>query len=122
MKSKTCFLLCIFQIASCLQLCTFALHLHFTIASKAKDPAWLHVQMIDGIMHCKYCLKKICGGIHKLKQHLAGIRGQITACDAPLSVIGDIREEMLAKFEKFEEEKMKRKEIQAEIGRKRNIC
>ena len=70
------------------------------MAPKAKDPAWVHANVIEGLMYCKYCHKKIRGGdIFRLKQHLAGIRGQITACDAPLDVIGHIREEMLKVFE-----------------------
>ena len=66
------------------------------MASKAKDPAWVHVDVIEGLMYCKYCHKKISGGgIFRLKQHLAGIKGHITACDASLDVIGHIREEIL---------------------------
>jgi hypothetical protein len=54
------------------------------------------------------------GGIHRLKQHLAGIRGQVTPCDAP--DIGPIRLEMQNMFEKFEEDESRPKEIKAEIG------
>jgi hypothetical protein len=34
------------------------------------------------------------GGIHRLKEHLVGVRGQVKSCEAPLDVIGPIREEM----------------------------
>lgn len=44
------------------------------------------------------------GGIHRVKQHLAGIRGQILPCDAPDEVIGEIRADMLNQFKKFQEE------------------
>ena len=57
-----------------------------------------------------------------MKQHLAGIKGQITACDAPLDVIGHIREEMLKVFEQYEEDKIRQKEIEDEIGRRRTIA
>ena len=78
------------------------------MAPKAKDPAWVHAHVIEGIIYCKYCHKKIKeGGIFRLKQHLVGIRGQITSCDAPLEVIGHIREELLKVFEKFEEDKIR---------------
>ena len=50
---------------------------------------------------------------------MAGLRGQITPCDA--QNIGEIRKELKEQFQKFEEDKIRQKEIQAEIGRKRNI-
>ena len=59
------------------------------------------------------------GGIHRLKLHLAGFRGQITPCEA--ENIGEIRKELKEKFQEFEEDKIRQKEIEAEIGRKRNI-
>jgi len=52
---------------------------------------------------------------------LADIRGQISPCVAPSKQIGEIRKELIEKFEKFEEEKARKKEIEAEIGRKRSI-
>ena len=93
------------------------------MAPKAKDPAWVHADVIEGLMYCKYCHKKIKGGgIFKLKQHLAGIRGQSTSCDAPLDVIGHIREEMLKVLQQFEEDKTRQKEIEDEIGRREVHC
>jgi hypothetical protein len=62
------------------------------------------------------------GGIHRIKEHLAGIRGQVLPCDAPDEEIGQIRMEMLDRFEKFEEEKARQKAINAEIGRKRQLA
>jgi len=52
---------------------------------------------------------------------LDGIRGQITPCEVPLTQIGEIRKELLDHFEKFEQEKVRQKEIEVEIGRKRSI-
>jgi hypothetical protein len=62
------------------------------------------------------------GGIHRLKQHLAGIRGQVAPCKAPLEEIGHIRLELQNQFEKFEEDKARQKEINVEIGRKRQLA
>ena len=93
------------------------------MAPKAKDPAWVHADVNEGLMYCKYCHKLIRGGgIFRLKQHLAGVRGQITPCDAPLKVIGHIREEMIKVLEKLEEDKVRQKEIEDEIGRRRSIA
>jgi len=92
------------------------------MAPRAKDAAWAYVEMVDSQMHCKFCHKKIKegpGGINRLKQHLAGIRGQITPCTS--TEIGEIRQNLLASFEKFKEDKARQKEIQDEIGRKREI-
>jgi hypothetical protein len=58
------------------------------------------------------------GRLHRLKKHLAGVRGQVLPCDAPNEVIGQIRMDMFNQFEKFEEEKARQKEINDEIGRK----
>eukprot|EP00253_Pinus_taeda_P022909 PITA_22909 len=89
---------------------------------RVKDAAWAYVEMVDSQMHCKFCHRKIKdgpGGINMLKQHLAGIRGQITPCESPQ--IGEIRKELINSFEKYEEEKATQKEIEVEIGRKRSI-
>jgi len=92
------------------------------MAPKAKDSAWVHCDVIDGKMVCRFCQKCIGGGgILRLKHHLAGIRGNVTPCDAPNVVLGPIRAEYLAKLEKFEETKAREKAIQDEISRKREI-
>ena len=54
-----------------------------------------------------------------MKQQLDGIRGQVLPCEAPNEVIGGIRVDLLNQFKKFEEDKARQKEIEAEIGRKR---
>ena len=92
------------------------------MAPRVKDVAWAYVEMVESQMHCKFCHRKIKeapGGINRLKQHLAGIRGQITPCTSPK--IGGIRKDLLASFEKFKEDKARQKELEVEIGRKRNI-
>jgi len=92
------------------------------MAPKGKDSAWVHCDVIDGKMICKLCHKSIGGGgILRLKQHLAGIRGQVTPCGAPNAVLGPIRAEYIAKLEKFYEDKAREKAIQDEIARKREL-
>ena len=56
-----------------------------------------------------------------MKQHLAGIRGQVLPYEAPNEVIGGIRVDLLNQFRKFEEDKARQKEIEAKIGRKREL-
>ena len=66
---------------------------------KAEDTAWVHCDMIDGKMICKYCQKSIQGGgINRFKQHLAGIGGHVKPCGAPNEIIGHIMAEYLQKF------------------------
>ena len=92
------------------------------MAPKAKDPAWAHADVVDGVMYCKYCKKLIKGGgIYRLKQHLAAIKGQVKACEAPLDVIGQIRADMEEYFKKFEETKTRQREIEEEVGKKRRL-
>jgi len=92
------------------------------MAPRVKDVPWAYVEMVDSQIHCKFCQRKIKegpGGINRLKQQLAGIRGQITPCTSP--EIGEIRKELLVSFEKFKEDNARQKELEAEIGRKREI-
>lgn len=53
--------------------------------SRATDLGWAHGIMVNGDrqkIQCKYCHKVILGGgISRLKQHLAGERGNIAPCD-----------------------------------------
>ena len=83
------------------------------MAPKAKDLAWAHADVVEGEMYCKHCKKLIKGGgIYTLKQHLATIKGQVKACEAPLDVIGQIRADRQENFKKFEESKARQKEIE----------
>ena len=62
-----------------------------------KDVAWVHCQLVEGKMVCNYCQKKVGGGgINRLKQHLASIRGNVRPC---LKVSDDLRVEMLGLLE-----------------------
>ena len=94
-----------------------------TMAQKAKDPTWVHVDVVEEEMYCKYCKKLIKGGgIFRLKQHLAAIKGQVKACEAPLDVIGQIRADMQEQFKKFEETKARQREIEEEVAKERRLA
>ena len=56
-----------------------------------------------------------------MKQQLDGIRGQVLPCEAPNEVIGGISIDLLNQFKKFED-KARQKEIEVEIGRKRELA
>lgn len=43
------------------------LHLHSTMAPKAKNLAWAHVDVVEGKMFCKKNIKG--GGVYRLKHH-----------------------------------------------------
>jgi hypothetical protein len=84
------------------------------MAPIVEEPTWIHVDLVDVDIYCKYCKKHINGrggGIHRLKQHLASIRGQVAPCMAPLEEIGNIRLELQNQFAKFEEDKARKKEM-----------
>lgn len=52
---------------------------------RATDPGWAHGSMVNGgrqKIKCKYCHKIFLGGgISRLKQHLAGERGNVAPCE-----------------------------------------
>ena len=78
---------------------------------KSKDTAWIHADVVEGKIYCKYCKKFIKGGdIHRLKQHLAAIRGNVAPCEADSKVIGEIRLELQQQFEQYELEKTNQNE------------
>ena len=68
------------------------------------DPAWEHVfeeRYANGmkVLICLYCKKIIKGwGIHKMKQHLAGVKGDIGPCK---SVPPDVRFRMENSLQEF---------------------
>ena len=64
---------------------------------------WAHGTMVNGDrqkMKCRYCLKVILGGgISRLKQHLAGERGNIVQCEkVPEDVKAQIQQHMSFKI------------------------
>lgn len=55
------------------------------VPPRASDPGWAHGIMVNGgrqKIKCKYCNKVMLGGgISRLKQHLAGERGNVAPCE-----------------------------------------
>ncbi|XP_024927992.3 uncharacterized protein LOC107412863 isoform X2 [Ziziphus jujuba] len=55
------------------------------VPPRASDPGWAHGIMVNGgrqKIKCKYCHKVMLGGgISRLKQHLAGERGNVAPCE-----------------------------------------
>ncbi|XP_048428565.1 uncharacterized protein LOC103946149 isoform X3 [Pyrus x bretschneideri] len=56
-----------------------------SVPPRASDPGWAHGIMVNGgrqKIKCKYCHKVMLGGgISRLKQHLAGERGNVAPCE-----------------------------------------
>jgi hypothetical protein len=52
-------------------------------------------------------------GIRRLKEHLDAIKGQVKSCEAPLDVIGHIREEVQKVLNDYQVGKAREKDIQA---------
>ncbi|XP_015584619.1 uncharacterized protein LOC8289331 isoform X2 [Ricinus communis] len=66
---------------------------------RATDPGWAHGTMVNGgrqKIKCKYCHKIFLGGgISRLKQHLAGERGNVAPCeDVPEEVKVQIQQHL----------------------------
>ena len=63
----------------------FSFELQNLAPPRATDPGWAHGTMVNGgrqKIKCKYCHKIFLGGgISRLKQHLAGERGNVTPCE-----------------------------------------
>ena len=73
----------------------FALHLDSRLATKGKDQAQIHADVIEGKLYCKYCKKWIKGGgINRFKQQLVVVRGNIAPWEADLEFIGEITFEL----------------------------
>ena len=77
------------------------MHLDSRLAPKGKDQAWIHADVIDGKLYCKKWIKG--GGINRLKQQLAVVRGNVAPWGADLELIGEIRLELQQQFDKLEE-------------------
>lgn len=80
------------------------------VPPRASDPGWAHGIMVNGgrqKIKCKYCNKVMLGGgISRLKQHLAGERGNVTPCEeVPEEVKVQIRQllgfKVLAKLKRL---------------------
>ncbi|MQL83852.1 hypothetical protein Taro_016350 [Colocasia esculenta] len=56
---------------------------HSSSNPPSTDPAWAHgivVDMTRRKVQCKYCDRVLSGGIFRLKQHLAEIKGEVAPC------------------------------------------
>ncbi|KAH7861790.1 hypothetical protein Vadar_030906 [Vaccinium darrowii] len=60
-------------------------------------------------LNCKFCGRHITGGITRLKQHLAHMKGQITGCN---NVSTEIRQEMMKDLLSNNEKKQREKQKQ----------
>ena len=85
--------------------------------ARSDDPAWAHGQVIAGAKNsciCVYCSKRINGGgITRLKQHLAGIKGQVEACK---KIPADVKWQMKQMIDDLTMERDKRKRHRTDIG------
>ncbi|KAK4836636.1 hypothetical protein QYF36_025628 [Acer negundo] len=76
---------------------------------RATDPGWAHGTMVNGgrqKIKCKYCHKIFLGGgISRLKQHLAGERGNVAPCE---EVPEDVKLEIQQHLDFKVSEKLKR--------------
>jgi hypothetical protein len=80
------------------------------MAPQVKDPTWIHVDVDDDDLYCKYYKKYIKRGhMHRLKQHFTGQRGQVAPSNT--KDIGPIKLEMQNVVQKFKEDKARQKEI-----------
>lgn len=90
------------------------------VPPRASDPGWDHGIMVNGgrqKIKCKYCNKVMLGGgISRLKQHLAGERGNVAPCeDVPEEVKVQIQQ--LLGFKVLE--KLKRQKIDSKNAESR---
>ncbi|KAL5734665.1 hypothetical protein ACOSP7_032526 [Xanthoceras sorbifolium] len=87
------------------------------ITSQKHDPAWKHCQMFkngDRVqLKCLYCGKLFKGGgIHRIKEHLAGQKGNASTC---LRVLPDVRTLMQQSLDGVVVKKRKKQKIAEEI-------
>ncbi|KAK3031911.1 hypothetical protein RJ639_036707 [Escallonia herrerae] len=87
------------------------------VTSQKHDPAWKHCQMYksgDRVqLKCNYCGKIFKGGgIHRIKEHLAGQKGNASTC---LRVQPDIRLQMLESLNGAVAKKKKKQKLTDEI-------
>lgn len=87
------------------------------ITSQKHDPAWKHCQMFKNgervQLKCVYCGKIFKGGgIHRIKEHLAGQKGNAATC---LQVPSDVRHMMQQSLDGVVVKKRKKQKIAEEI-------
>ncbi|CAN1797913.1 hypothetical protein LINPERHAP1_LOCUS21468 [Linum perenne] len=83
------------------------------------DTAWNYFEELveengSKVFRCLFCAKVYKGGgINRMKQHLAGITGQISRC---LKVPFDVREKIQNNLTKFNLNKLEKKKADASVG------
>ncbi|KAL8053110.1 hypothetical protein ABFX02_05G050850 [Erythranthe guttata] len=87
------------------------------VTSQKHDPAWKHCQMFksgDRVqLKCVYCGKIFKGGgIHRIKEHIAGQKGNAAAC---LRVQPDVRQQMLESLNGVAVKKRKKQKLAEDI-------
>ena len=84
---------------------------------RSEDPAWAHARAVLGARNnteCLYCNKVIRGGgITRMKEHLAGIQGNVGPCK---KVSEDVKWQMKELLNEMKKSKEKKRKIISEIG------
>ncbi|KAL8144655.1 arogenate dehydratase/prephenate dehydratase 1, chloroplastic-like isoform X2 [Apium graveolens] len=68
---------------------------------KATDIGWEHGTALDGDkrkVKCNYCAKIVSGGITRLKQHVAGISGNVEPCPSAPKEVSDLIRQTFKEF------------------------
>lgn len=68
---------------------------------KATDIGWEHGTALDGDkrkVKCNYCAKIVSGGITRLKQHVAGISGNVEQCPSAPKEVSDLIRQTFKEF------------------------
>ncbi|KAG5566685.1 hypothetical protein RHGRI_002291 [Rhododendron griersonianum] len=85
--------------------------------AKSDDPAWAYGKLVLGKKNnliCLFCNKHLKGGgITRLKQHLAGVKGEVEACK---NVQMDVKWQMNQMLEGYKQEKERRERISKAVG------
>ncbi|KAF7152905.1 hypothetical protein RHSIM_Rhsim01G0083600 [Rhododendron simsii] len=85
--------------------------------AKSDDPAWAYGKLVLGKKNntiCLFCNKQLKGGgITRLKQHLAGVKGEVEACK---NVPMDVKWQMNQTLEGYKQEKERRERISKAVG------
>ncbi|KAI8528485.1 hypothetical protein RHMOL_Rhmol12G0151700 [Rhododendron molle] len=85
--------------------------------AKSDGPAWAYSKLVLGKKNntiCLFCNKHLKGGgITRLKQHLAGVKGEVEACK---NVPMDVKWPMNQTLEGYKQEKERRERISKAVG------
>ncbi|KAL4180124.1 hypothetical protein AMTRI_Chr13g90570 [Amborella trichopoda] len=82
-----------------------------------EDPAWQHGVRLDlnkkDKIICNYCQRVISSGVHRFKQHLAGVKGEVSACT---SVPSNVKKQMVAILNASKGKKIAKHRMNEEIA------